>query len=107
MEGSFVLIGNGRLYGGPFPFFKRALIDDGLLDVVVFKRIGYLDIIRYLQEVIFSPSISMAELEYFQTKRLRVSSEENVPVEVDGEVVGTCPVEFRVRERGLRVLTPG
>ena len=82
MEGSFVLIGNGRLYGGPFPFFKRALIDDGLLDVVVFKRIGYLDIIRYLQEVIFSSSISMPELEYFQTKRLRVSSEEDVPVAV-------------------------
>src|SRR5216110_3921441 len=105
-EGSFVLIGNGRLYGGPFPFFKRALIDDGLLDVVVFKRIGYLDIIRYLQEVIFSSSISMPELEYFQTKYLRVSSEEDVPVEVDGEVIGTCPVEFRVRERGLRVLAP-
>ncbi|HKS03961.1 MAG TPA: diacylglycerol kinase family protein, partial [Chthoniobacterales bacterium] len=80
LEGSFVLIGNGRLYGGPFPFFKRALIDDGLLDVVVFKRIGYLDIIRYLQDVIFSSSISMPDLEYFQTKRLRVSSEEQVPV---------------------------
>src|SRR5216110_3868658 len=106
-EGSFVLIGNGRLYGGPFPFFKRALIDDGLLDVVVFKRIGYLDIIRYLQEVIFSSSISMPELEYFQTKRLRVSSDDEVPVEVDGELIGTCPVEFRVRERGLRVLAPG
>jgi YegS/Rv2252/BmrU family lipid kinase len=107
MEGSFVLIGNGRLYGGPFPFFKRALIDDGLLDVVVFKRIGYLDIIRYLQEVIFSSSISVPELEYFQTKRLRVSSKDEVPVEVDGELIGTCPVEFRVRERGLRVLAPG
>src|SRR5205823_10569405 len=88
-EGSFVLLGNGRLYGGPFPFFKRALIDDGLLDVLVFKRIGYLEIIRYLQEVIFSPSISMPELEYFQTKRLRVSSEDEVPVEVDGELIGT------------------
>ena len=107
LEGSFVLIGNGRLYGGPFPFFKRALIDDGLLDVVVFKRIGYLDIIRYLQDVIFSSSISMPDLEYFQTKRLRVSSEEQVPVEVDGELIGNCPVEFRMRERGLRVLAPG
>jgi len=105
-EGSFVLIGNGRLYGGPFPFFKRALIDDGLLDIVVFKRIGYLDIIRYLQEVIFSSSITMPELEYFQTKRLRVTSEDEVPVEVDGELIGTCPVEFRMRERGLRVLAP-
>ncbi len=106
IEGSFVLIGNGRLYGGPFPFFKRALIDDGLLDVVVFKRIGYLDIIRYLQDVIFSSSITMPDLEYFQTKRLRVSSEEQVPVEVDGELIGNCPVEFRVKERGLRVLAP-
>jgi diacylglycerol kinase (ATP) len=106
IEGSFVLIGNGRLYGGPFPFFKRALIDDGLLDVVVFKRIGYLDIIRYLQDVIFSSSITMPDLEYFQTKRLRVSSLEEVPVEVDGELIGTCPVEFRVKEHGLRVLAP-
>jgi len=106
IEGSFVLVGNGRLYGGPFPFFKRALIDDGLLDVVVFKRIGYLDIIRYLQDVIFSSSISMPDLEYFQTKRLRVSSEEEVPVEIDGELIGNCPVEFRMRERSLRVLAP-
>ena len=106
IEGSFVLIGNGRLYGGPFPFFKRALIDDGLLDVVVFKRLGYLDIIRYLQDVIFSSSITMPDLEYFQTKRLRVSSEEEVPVEIDGELIGNCPVEFRMRERSLRVLAP-
>jgi len=106
IEGSFVLIGNGRLYGGPFPFFKRAQIDDGLLDVVVFKRIGYLDIIRYLQDVIFSSSISMPDLEYFQTKRLRVSSQEEVPVEVDGELIGNCPVEFRMRERSLQVLAP-
>lgn len=106
IEGSFVLIGNGRFYGGPFPFFKRALIDDGLLDVVVFKRIAYLDIIRYLQDVIFSSAITMPELEYFQSKRLRVSSASEVPVEVDGELIGNCPVEFRVQERGLRVLAP-
>jgi diacylglycerol kinase (ATP) len=105
-EGSFVLIGNGRLYGGRFPFFKRALIDDGLLDVLVFKRIGYFDIIRYLQDVIFSASISLPEVEYFQTARIRVSSPESVPVEVDGELIGTCPVEFRIGERPLRVLAP-
>src|SRR5213078_1287165 len=65
-EGSFVLIGNGRLYGGPFPFFKHALIDDGLFDVVVFKRLGYLEIIKYLQDVVFSSDIRVPEIEYFQ-----------------------------------------
>lgn len=106
-EGSFVLVGNGRLYGGPFPFFKHAVIDDGLLDVIVFKRLGYLEIIKYLQDVIFSSDIRVPEIEYFQTRRLRVESEEAVPVELDGELVGNCPVEFSLFERSLRVLAPG
>lgn len=105
-EGSFVLVGNGRLYGGPFPFFKQAALDDGLLDVIVFKRLGYLEIIKYLQDVVFSSEIRVPEIEYFQTRHLRVRSEQAVPVEVDGELVGNCPVEFLLQERSLRVLVP-
>ena len=105
-EGSFVLVGNGRLYGGPFPFFKRAIIDDGLFDVVVFKRLGYLEIIKYLQDVIFSPEIRAPEIEYFQTRRLRITSEQDVPLELDGELADNCPVEFLIREKALSVLAP-
>jgi len=105
-EGSFVLVGNGRLYGGPFPFFKHASLDDGLLDVIVFKRLGYLEIIKYLQDVIFSSEIRVPEIEYFQTRQLRVESDQSVPVELDGELVGNCPVEFSLRNRSLRVLVP-
>jgi diacylglycerol kinase (ATP) len=105
-EGSFVLVGNGRLYGGPFPFFKQAIIDDGLFDVIVFKQLGYLEIIKYLQDVVFSSEIRVPEIEYFQTRRLRVTSDSEVPVELDGELVGSCPVEFQVREKTLRVLAP-
>jgi YegS/Rv2252/BmrU family lipid kinase len=105
-EGSFVLIGNGRLYGGPFPFFKHALMDDGLLDVIVFKSLGYLEIIKYLQDVVFSDDIRVPEIEYFQTRRIRIESGQSVPVELDGELVGNCPVEFTLQERALRVLAP-
>jgi diacylglycerol kinase (ATP) len=105
-EGSFVLIGNGRLYGGPFPFFKHAVIDDGLLDVVMFKRLGYLEIIKYLQDVVFSSDIRAPEIEYFQARYLRVTSEQDVPIELDGELAGTCPVDFQVHEKALRVLAP-
>jgi len=105
-EGSFVLVGNGRLYGGRFPFFKHAALDDGLLDVIVFKRLGYLEIIKYLQDVVFSSDIRVPEIEYFQTRRLRVESNQSVPVELDGELVGNCPVEFSLQERSLRVLAP-
>jgi diacylglycerol kinase (ATP) len=105
-EGSFVLIGNGRLYGGPFPFFKHAVIDDGLFDVVVFTRLGYLEIVKYLQDVVFSSDIKVSEIEYFQTRQLRITSEQDVPLEVDGELAGNCPVDFRIRQRALRVLAP-
>lgn len=105
-EGSFVLVGNGRLYGGPFPFFKHAVIDDGLFDVVVFKRLGYLEIIKYLQDVVFSSVIKAPEIEYFQTRQLRITSEQDVPLELDGELAGNCPVDFRIRKRALRVLAP-
>ncbi len=105
-EGSFVLVGNGRLYGGPFPFFKHAVIDDGLFDVVVFKRLGYLEIIKYLQDVVFSSAIKVPEIEYFQTRQLRITSEQDVPLELDGELAGNCPVDFRIRKRALRVLAP-
>ena len=105
-EGSFVLVGNGRLYGGPFPFFKHAVIDDGLLDVVVFKRLGYLEIIKYLHDVVFSSDIRVPEIEYFQTRHLHVSSEQDVPLELDGELAGNCPVDFQMHEKALPVLSP-
>jgi YegS/Rv2252/BmrU family lipid kinase len=105
-EGSFVLVGNGRFYGGPFPFFKHAVIDDGLLDVVVFKRLGYLEIIKYLHDVVFASDIRAPEIEYFQTRSLRITSEQDVPLELDGELAGNCPVDFQIHEQALRVLAP-
>jgi YegS/Rv2252/BmrU family lipid kinase len=106
LEGSFVLIGNGRLYGGPFPFFKQAVIDDGLLDVLVFRKLSYLDMMRYLQDVIFRSEITSPEVDYLRTPALRVTSDEAVPVEVDGELIGNCPVEFKMQPHGLRVFAP-
>ena len=105
-EGCFVLIGNGRYYGGPFPFFKDARIDDGKLDVLIFKNLGYLDIARYLATIMMGSHTAQADVEYFQTREAAVSSDQEVPVEVDGEVVGNLPVRFQISSRTLRVLVP-
>jgi len=105
-EGSFVLIGNGRFYGGPFTIFKEAKIDDGKLDVLVFKNLGYLDIVRYLQAIIFGTHTKLPDVEYFQTRKVSVRSDDEVPVEVDGEVIGELPVTFRIAPRKLKVLAP-
>lgn len=105
-EGSFVLLGNGRFYGGPFTIFKDAKIDDGKLDVLIFHNLGYLDIVRYLQGVIFGTHTNFADVEYFQTEQVTVTSEEEVPVEVDGEVMGNVPVTFRISPQKLKVFVP-
>ena len=41
VEGVAVLAGNGSLYGGPFPFFRKADNHDSKLDVLVYKEAGY------------------------------------------------------------------
>ncbi len=105
-EGSFVLIGNGRYYGGPVAVFKDARIDDGKLDVLIFKNLGYLDIARYLGTIFMGKHTDLPDVEYFQTKRAVVRSDEDVPVEVDGEVVTKLPVTFRISSRKLRVVVP-
>lgn len=106
-EGSFVLIGNGRYYGGPFVIFQSARLDDGLLDVLIFKNLGYLDIIRYLHGIIFQTHTSLPDVEYFQAAEVTVSSPSDVLIEVDGELIGSLPVTFRISEKKLRVIVPG
>jgi diacylglycerol kinase family enzyme len=39
-----------------------------------------------------------------QTPSLRVLSDRGVPVELDGDVAGSTPVEFRIAQKQLRVL---
>ena len=74
--------------------------------MVVFKRLGYLEIIKYLQDVIFSSEIRVPEIEYFQTRRLRITSEQDVPLELDGELAGNCPADFQIQKKALPVLAP-
>jgi YegS/Rv2252/BmrU family lipid kinase len=106
VEGSFVLIGNGRFYGGPFVLFKDAEIDDGLLDILVFQNLGYVDIVRYLQAILFGTHLDLPDVRYFQTAAADVTSEKPVPVEVDGEVIGQLPIHLDVLPDELLVLAP-
>lgn len=106
VEGSFVLIGNGRYYGGPIEFFPDARIDDGLLDVLVFQKSSYLDIARYFGYLLMKRHTGLADTAYIQARTVRVSSDEAVPVEVDGELSAELPVTFRIASRKLRVIVP-
>lgn len=106
LEGSFVLVGNGRYYGGSLVLFRDARLDDGLLDVVVFKNQSHWDLMRYVQAIVFGDHTGLPDVEYFQTKHLHIAAEGEVPVELDGEIAGMAPFKFDFAPRKLRVLAP-
>ena len=102
--GCFVLIGNGRFYGGPFSLFQHARNDDGLLDLLIFKHQSYLDIFRYLQGVLIGSHTDLPDIEYRQVRSVQVLSEEPVPLELDGDVSGSTPVYFQIAPKKLQVI---
>ena len=102
-EGSFVLVGNGRFYGAKLVLFPDARPDDGKLDVLVFKNLGYFDIARYVGGVLLGHHLDLDDVEYFQTTELRVTSTSPVPVELDGELFCDVPVDFKLGVK-LRVI---
>ncbi len=106
VDGSFVLVGNGRLYGGPFPLFRDADMQDGLLDVYVFKYMNYLHLIRYFRGMLFGSLANFTDVTHFKSRKLRVEANREVPLEADGELAGHAPVEFAVKRRKLRVIVP-
>lgn len=106
IEGCFVLVGNGRYYGGPYEIFKGGRLDDGMLDVYVFQRMSHFDMIRYIQGMMFLAHDRMPDVKTLRARRVTVESPDRVPVEVDGELLGYTPVTFSVQRGKLGVLAP-
>lgn len=108
-EGCFVLVGNGRFYGGPFNVFREAVLDDGLLDVIVCDSVTHLDLLRYFPNILLGTHLELEGVEFFHARRLTVRPAhdgERVPYEIDGEIAGHAPVDFDLQPGVLRVLVP-
>ncbi len=81
-------------------------MQDGLLDVCVFKHMNYLALMRYFRGALFGSLATFSDVNYFKARKLRVEANRQVPFEADGELVGHSPVEFSVKRRKLRVIVP-
>ena len=102
----FILVGNGRFYGGPLQVFRKAELSDGLMDVCLFDKIDYISLIRYGNGIVWGDHTTMKDVTYFQTKGFTVTSKKRSPVEVDGEWRDYTPCEFSFGAHPLRVLVP-
>jgi diacylglycerol kinase family enzyme len=101
-----VLAANGRLYGGVLQLSPDARLDDGLLDISVFKGEGVGTTVRHVTAVLAGRHRQEPLVEVAQVERLSVASIPSQAVHADSEACGTTPVDITVRPRSLRVAVP-
>jgi YegS/Rv2252/BmrU family lipid kinase len=104
--GGLVLIGNGRLYGGPFRIFPRADLRDGLLDVCVFPRVNWFMLARCGPQLLLRGTLPAAAATSFQAHSISLKAARPTPLEADGELVGQLPATFSLAQSRLRVIVP-
>ncbi len=97
---------NTRLYGGVLRMAPEAVLDDGLLDVPIFYGRGIRTKFRHTIMAFLGLHRRDPEVEFLQTSLLRVESRNPLPVQVDGDYLGTTPVEFLAAPGALRVIVP-
>jgi diacylglycerol kinase (ATP) len=101
-----VAVGNGRFYGGGMIVAPESGIDDRRLDIYAIEIGRHRDLVgvaRYLKSGDFIRSDSVG---HFRTERVRLETEPDLPVNIDGEVVTRTPQDFSVAHNALRVLVP-
>ena len=104
LYGCIVLIGSGRHYGGPVPVFRNARNDDGLLDIVILRKVRPLEVFQFLVSIVDGDYQDREDIVYLQASSFRVESDKRAPFEVDGELGGSSPVTFRPAPFKLKLL---
>ena len=106
-EGVAVLAGNGTLYGGQFPLFRKANNQDEMLDILVFKESDYRLVFDSLTSLVRGGVDLSDSVTHLQSNCFSVRCDREFPIQVDGELLGRdTEVHFRPMERRLRVLAP-
>ena len=106
VTGEFVGIGNGRFYGGRFPVFPGAQLDNGHLEVTVAPRMNPLTLLRLLTALWNDRLMDCASAVCFRATEGSMAAEDGTPWHVEGELGGSLPATFSLLPRGLRVVVP-
>jgi diacylglycerol kinase family enzyme len=102
-----VSVANGPYVGAAYAIAPEARIDDGLLDVLVFRQTSIPRILLHLALVAGGrPLPPPPQARTVRARSVRVSTRRRrpLPVHADGDPVGTTPVQAEVAPAALRVI---
>lgn len=103
---SNVAVGNAQFHGAGMWTCPRALVDDGRLDVTVFRYLTLLEIVGAFPRLYNGRIYDHPKVEFHRAQRVEAAADEPAYLEVDGEPVGRLPVEITVLPLALAVYVP-
>jgi len=101
-----VAVGNGRHYGGGNTVSPTAGIDDHTLDIYAILAgpvREHVSIARLLKDGSF---IKHDRVYHLTTRRVRLVTEQPLPVNLDGEIATTTPADFTIQRNAVHVVVP-
>jgi YegS/Rv2252/BmrU family lipid kinase len=101
-----VIVANGNWHGGGMKLAPDAAPDDGTFDVVLIGDVSKADFMTTAPKIYKGAHIHHPKVEVLRAAHVEVEASDTLPIELDGEQVGTTPVTFEVAPGALRVRVP-
>jgi diacylglycerol kinase (ATP) len=105
IEGEFMvfLVANSNSVGGFEKLAPDAKINDGLLDVVLLRKINVAELFLVVAAVARGEHLNDPRFVHFQTTALKISAQQYTQINVDGEYGGTLPCTCMVHPRHIQM----
>lgn len=101
-----VIVSNAQLYAKLVRVAAEAYLDDGLLDVCIFKGVNLASTVHHAVRVFARRHLRDPQVEYYQCRKVSISTATPLPIQVDGDPVGTTPMEFEIVPHALNIIVP-
>jgi diacylglycerol kinase (ATP) len=101
-----VIVANGVWHGGGMMLAPEAKPDDGLFDVVFIGDVSRADFLTTAPKIYKGKHVLHPKVEVVRSVHVEVDAAEHLPIEVEGEQVGTTPAAFEVVPGALRIRVP-
>jgi YegS/Rv2252/BmrU family lipid kinase len=97
-------VSNGKYFGGGMMVSPKSEIDDGNLDISLFRNYKGIEVLFKLKKLYNGTIVKEKKLYYQKTKEVYIECTPKALVEVDGEVVGFTPIKAKVINNAIKVL---
>jgi YegS/Rv2252/BmrU family lipid kinase len=98
---------NSKAYGGGMRAAPDALLDDGLLEVLLMDDVGKLGFLTSVLPKVFSGDhVNHPGVHVHRAREITVSSERAFTMYADGDPIGDLPVRIRALPAAVTMLTP-